>query len=595
MIYQDPSQANLSRFYEQELLPTLFERLDRVFPEFRWTRTACGWTGFRGHDNGPGGSAPLICHQNWGFVDPAGQTTSWLSYHQADIGPTGPQFEEAIRSLARRAGIANSSIPDKVSAAEQQRAMSHERRRSLLETYVGHCHTTLHEETDRHVRDTVARDWKINSDDLHHLPLGFFRSVQEIADHLVTAGFSRDEIFASHVVCDPRLEGRLIIPWRDRYGRVTTVAALEVKHQEVETNQVLFLRGGQKTEAFGLDVALRPGSGGQEHLVLVGSIVDVLYFQSLGACNVATIASHEHSVHRRQWEQLAAHGVRTVTLALGQQPPDCEKTLNSIRQARQAERAPRVFSLSDPKVDGSSGAVGFVQRHGLEQFRQELKKRVHGYRLLALDILDQFKTASGWTDQSLGDALAEAAEFDRSGGIGQQKVELERFFWPTILEVTGIHWDHLRRLMDSQYLSESSVDSPPPDWHDYELLMGELQRALGAGDSDCFKLLVTEAAQGFERQSPPDALPWSEASDVSETCQKPQDIETGPTRSVPESKELAVSRFRVSQTPTAAEIGDLAYSLWEKRGKPDGLDDHFWYEAESRLRVCNDFDAPAVA
>ena len=32
------------------------------------------------------------------------------------------------------------------------------------------------------------------------------------------------------------------------------------------------------------------------------------------------------------------------------------------------------------------------------------------------------------------------------------------------------------------------------------------------------------------------------------------------------------------------EIGQLAYQLWEKAGRPAGMDLNFWLEAESQLR-----------
>jgi len=35
--------------------------------------------------------------------------------------------------------------------------------------------------------------------------------------------------------------------------------------------------------------------------------------------------------------------------------------------------------------------------------------------------------------------------------------------------------------------------------------------------------------------------------------------------------------------PTEQEIRTLAYQMWEEAGRPEGLDQSFWYEAEQSL------------
>ena len=66
---QDMTQSALYTFYEEQVLPTLFEQLDRVFPEFRWNRTTAGWTAQRIHENGSTHlSHSIVCQHNWGLM-----------------------------------------------------------------------------------------------------------------------------------------------------------------------------------------------------------------------------------------------------------------------------------------------------------------------------------------------------------------------------------------------------------------------------------------------------------------------------------------------------------------------------------------------
>jgi hypothetical protein len=42
-------------------------------------------------------------------------------------------------------------------------------------------------------------------------------------------------------------------------------------------------------------------------------------------------------------------------------------------------------------------------------------------------------------------------------------------------------------------------------------------------------------------------------------------------------------------------IGQLAYQLWERAGRPTGSDQHFWFEAEKQLRAKVTQPAPTVS
>ena len=77
----------LLAFYEQRVLPALFQRLDRAFPELEWNWTGDGWKGVKKTDGGiynRHDQTAVVCNHPWGFVTRAG---SWLSCCKATKRP----------------------------------------------------------------------------------------------------------------------------------------------------------------------------------------------------------------------------------------------------------------------------------------------------------------------------------------------------------------------------------------------------------------------------------------------------------------------------------------------------------------------------
>ena len=496
---QDMTQSALYTFYEEQVLPTLFEQLDRVFPEFRWNRTTAGWTAQRIHENGSTHlSQSIVCQHNWGFVDQTGTTTSWLAYASAGLADRG--FVGALRHLASLAGIYESALPTAFSLYDVEQAESNERRRYLVESYLGYCHAALHSESGRQARLALRRDYQMDDRQVLSLPVGYLTTPDEVAQRLTSVGFSREEIIASHVVCDPRLAGRLIVPWRDRWGRVATIVALDAGETRIGEREVLYLRGGRKPQAFGLDVALRLGSGGRDHLLLVDRIVDVLYLQSLGVANVAAVTTPHSPVKTEQWQHLADHGVRTVTLVLGGQDRWGQRTVTSLKQSYAAGRAPQLFTLTNRELMGTSGAADFVRREGLERFRRVLRHRIHGFQFVALDIAQRHRSSTGWSEQTTRQILVESADFDRAQRQTANANDLEKYFWPTIVDqkvghavpnsVSRFHGQDPRDL--GQFWGRSFSISASA-YQDASTLLSDLELSLRKGDWITFHQLLAAA------------------------------------------------------------------------------------------------------
>jgi hypothetical protein len=193
----------------------------------------------------------------------------------------------------------------------------------------------------------VCRDWLrslgFDLQRLDGLPIGVFPSPLVMKEGLLRAGFSIDEIAASGLVGDPRLAERLIGPIRDASGHILSFWA---RHPEGLRPKYLFLGRDwkQETPAFGLDAAMPHLNDTAGELLLVEDLLDALLLQSAGLPQVAATLRFSSNLTPPRWEQLAALGVRRVTLV----PSDEEQGLVRAVAARAAaleDPAPEAFVL----------------------------------------------------------------------------------------------------------------------------------------------------------------------------------------------------------------------------------------------------------
>ena len=163
----------------------------------------------------------------------------------------------------------------------------------------------------------VCRNWLrslgFDLQRLDSLPIGVFPSPLVMKEGLLRAGFHIDEIAASGLVGDPRVAERLIGPIRNPSGRILSFWA---RHPEGRRPKYLFLGRDwkQETPAFGLDAALPRLHDTAGELLLVEDLLDALLLQSAGLPQVAGTLRFSSNLTPPRWQQLAALGVRRVTL-----------------------------------------------------------------------------------------------------------------------------------------------------------------------------------------------------------------------------------------------------------------------------------------
>lgn len=429
-------------FLDLEILPRLFERLDDAFPEFGWGRKGRGWTATnREHTKNLGGARPdrVVCNAPFGFLVHGGTATAWTAYVNGGTTPTGRDFVDVVKKLASRAGV-DASVLDREPTPEEERQA---RRGDLLEMFQAQAHEALLSDAGKDARAYLVERRGFEAARLEELPFGLYATPADVEARLVAAGFTADEVKVSGLLKDERWTGRLVIPWRDRWGRIGTYAARDLTGKAEEGAKYLYLSGASKPVAFGLDVALRSKEG-RDHLVLLEGLVDVVSLQARGFPNVAALGGTGTSP--KTFEALEDFGVRSVTLLFDNDPPGRDGTLKALDNLQKASKAPVVYVVDPSDLGDEKDPDEFVRVRGLDAFREVLKKRKSWAIYRGQVLLEEVTPSS--SDNARREAAGRVLDFEenlRGERAGLDREDLLRL----AAERTGYGYDTLAEVVES--------------------------------------------------------------------------------------------------------------------------------------------------
>ena len=458
------------------------------------------------------------------------------------------------------------------------------RREELLEVFVAYCRKRLQaSEGAAAVVDYLKSVWGFTKQSLDQLGIGVYPTQQEVVRFLVEQGFHREEILDAAVAGDPRLEGRIIVPWRDRLGRISTVAAVSEGRQHFAGERSLYLRGGVKADPYGME---RAATGSVEHLVLTEGLLETAYLQSIGLENVVAFGSVGKLVGARLWEHLAALGVKRVTIAFADDEQGRARALLAIRQASIAEAAPEVYAIPTGALGTALTAGNFARRRGLDTLIAVLEQQQHGYTFAAHVLIRKHMEKSNygrlsqtlgsqglahWTDSSLLSLLEESLEFDAEVEHAERSEWIQRFFWPALFRGIDSDWESLKQRFGRRLEDILRRRLVIERRRKYRLLWRDLDEALRRDDLRLYEALILSCADEIRGSIREEVRPLPE-----------QPVPT--VAPAPAVGANWVSEPEFGREPSTDEIRLAAYYMWQAAGSPDGQQDHFRQRAEQWLR-----------
>jgi hypothetical protein len=374
------SRPDLGAFLD-EVYPVLFDRLDAAFPEFGWQRKGDAWVGSRwpsslslAADDKRGDRLQVYRDRPHYLKLHGHQGQTLLSYVAGEQKPRGETFVDAVRKIATLAGV---PFPESdPSPAQVARSVALEERRRALEATADACALAL---ASNHPTAVAARAFLRDERgfldaEVTSLGLGVYldrRAVSQALDlHGVDPAAARDA-----GVLWQKLEGYVVIPWRDAAGRVLTLYGRW--HQKKPTDgrpKTIALPGADtKGVPLYLDEARRAKV---EELVLVEGVLDAALLQARGDRRV--IASVSAQLSGNQVQSLQRHGVRRVIVC---GDPDGGGDRGNEANVRLLLNA-GIGALVAPRLPDNLDPDELVKRDGLDVWKAHVARAVTGPRFL---------------------------------------------------------------------------------------------------------------------------------------------------------------------------------------------------------------------
>ena len=459
------------------------------------------------------------------------------------------------------------------------------RQTALLEAFLEYCRERLFSDSASPVRSLLRRENGLSERALAAGPIGLYPCGRQVRCHLLGLGFAREEIRRSTVVGDARLAGRLVVSWRDGRGRLRTIAALlsprqtplrlppertfvpNIGERRFESDAratiagpsshpdsdvgVLYLRGSRRPALFGLDVALRCPA--RDQLILVHSMLDVLYLQSVGIQNA--VSPGRWPIAAGAFRSMVEQGVRAITVVLADDPAGWHRTLEVLESAARAEVHPNVAASTPGSLGFRPSAVAYVRGLGADRLRWAVYDTI-GNR-------DEYCRAMCGTVR-------------RRRQPERQQRRLER---PVIAPAQPT----ARRTPQETPPERKPRTLPQP----VELDEAAIVRAA------CVQRTVAEPV----RLPPANLIVeqtediWGQASflvhlresvyNAANADSKQQESTPVPVPAIPEPAVMAFASD--DAWPSDGDIQVAAYLLWQRLGRPDGRHEEIWHAARRSL------------
>lgn len=293
-------------FFEQYVAPVVFERLDELFPEFGFTRDRDGWRATNDETTHAffGARADrVVCHQSGGFYIHGQGPVPWLSHLESGTMPRGREYVDAVRRLARTAGVDTAALDESRPSGRHDPIPA----MAAREAWFQHAVELLdHSGRGANARAYLASRGITALESVEGL-VGVAPLQPEAWKRLVREGHEREAISGSGVLADSRMPGRVVGAWRDESGAVASIWARTTNPKSPARERYLYLRGARRPPLPYLAYEVKATD-----IVIVEGVLDALAMRAHG--HTAAVALGGSSTTEATWRALSRRGVRHAWL-----------------------------------------------------------------------------------------------------------------------------------------------------------------------------------------------------------------------------------------------------------------------------------------
>lgn len=483
-----------------------------------------------------------------------------------------------------------------------------DRRSELLEEFVSLCQRRFSRKSAKKLRDRIGVRSQTASQKREPL-LGIYPTALEVREHLESRGFTSEEITRSCVCGDQRLTGRLVVPWRDRNGKLETIVAIETCATETQEPRELYLRGASRPEFFGLD-KIAAHDDQIKDVFMADDVLTAALFQANGFSEVVALAPSP-GLTENEYVDLARLSVERLTLVISPDRSVDEVLSHTLMEYHKAAQAPELWIAQLDALSKNKPVKADENQSPRDRIASWAAERRHCYSLCAEMIVHEVKQSAPNDDSALLGIIDAAVRLDGTARQARHQVELNRHFWPTLLNLLGTDWRSLTVQLGNRWETVRRDLARHDQLRKYTQIVHELASALQANAFGKFQRIIIEmyhslggsnslweapADRTMDDSDPANEiaapsisgkgkkLSQARADDWESRFHEFETSENLSSFAEFTPKRTTVRQFRRFNVPTIAETRALAYQLWDKAGRPTGRDEYFWYEAERRLQ-----------
>jgi DNA primase len=388
---------------ENEIYPALYENIETALPEFDFTRITNGYQStseikITGEEGKPG-KVYIYDNNISHLIDyTRGSISIWDYLQQRD----SLSNLETLQLLAELSGVALKDYTpeelEKIKRSNREAQIWEDANNFLVSNF----HTNKEPGAEKVREYCKARGYTVPdvktfnknkqgeavlpepdfSQDSYKMELGYLKSQLELKDHLISKGYTEEEIEIISLLPAIGDTHRLTIPYRDPAGRIRGIAARNINYTDADKIGKYLYSTGLKRGEFLFN--LRPIRG-EKDLIIVEGLLDCLIATARGQENIVALGGT--SLNSSQIKQAVKHGAIKITLCFDRDEAGYKATKKVI-QTLLKENYNKIFIAELPVIGGKkSDPDSYIIEKGIDSFNEIITTAKAYYHFFADELI----------------------------------------------------------------------------------------------------------------------------------------------------------------------------------------------------------------